>query len=127
MGEVVLTEIIEDIDLDHDSLISIDEYIKDILDGEEVDKEELREQEKNNFQNFLDKNKDGVLDRSEVKEWILPVQYDFARAEAEYLITVSDLNEDKKLTKIEVEESYKVFLGSQVTDYGKGITRHEEL
>ena len=55
------------------------------------------------------------------------MQYDFAHAEAEYLVSVSDKNEDKVLDKFEVLDNYKVFIGSQATDYGKGITRHEEL
>ena len=63
----------------------------------------------------------------QVKDWILPVQYDFARGEADYLITVSDKNEDKQLALHEILDNYKVFIGSQATDYGKGITRHEEL
>ena len=42
-------------------------------------------------------------------------------------MSVSDKNEDKVLDKFEVLDNYKVFIGSQATDYGKGITRHEEL
>merc|ERR1712096_21579 len=98
MGDVVLTEIIEDMDLDRDGYVNLEEYIRDILDDEEHEPE-LEENEKKNFMENLDKNKDGVLDRKEVKDWILPVQYDFAHAEAEYLVNVSDKNEDKLLAK----------------------------
>jgi len=126
MSEVVLTEIIEDMDLDNDGHINLDEYIRDILDEEDLEPG-LKEREITNFKDNLDLNKDGVMDRQEVKDWILPVQYDFARGEADYLITVSDKNEDKQLALHEILDNYKVFIGSQATDYGKGITRHEEL
>jgi len=126
MAEVVLTELIEDMDLDHDGLVNQEEYIRDIF-NEEEHEPELEENEKRNFLENLDFNKDGLLDRNEVKAWILPVQYDFAKAEAEYLVEVTDKNEDKLLTKHEILDNYKVFIGSQATDYGKGITRHEEL
>ena len=55
MSDVVLTEIIEDMDLDHDGQVNLEEYIRDILDGEEHD-EELLEREKINFKENLDKN-----------------------------------------------------------------------
>ena len=65
MGDVVLTEIIEDMDLDRDGYVNLEEYIRDILDDEEHEPE-LEENEKKNFLENLDKNKDGVLDRKEV-------------------------------------------------------------
>ena len=65
MSEVVLTEIIEDMDTDHDGEVNIEEYIRDILDDEDYE-EGLKEREEINFRENLDKNKDGVMDREEV-------------------------------------------------------------
>ena len=65
MSEVVLTEIIEDMDTDHDGEVDIEEYIRDILDDEDYE-EGLKEREEINFRENLDKNKDGVMDREEV-------------------------------------------------------------
>ena len=63
----------------------------------------------------------------EVRSWLMPVQYDYARGEAEFLIAVSDDDKDGALTVQEVLAHYTHFTGSQATDYGAAITRHEEL
>ena len=67
MSEVVLTEIIEDMDLDNDGYVNIDEYIRDILDEEDLEPG-LKEREITNFKDNLDLNKDGVMDRQEVRK-----------------------------------------------------------
>ena len=125
MGDVVLTEIIEDMDSNRDSFVSLEEYIADIINDDDDD--DIIESEKDNFSNNLDHNKDGVLNRDEVRAWLIPVQYDYARGEAEFLVTVSDDNSDGSLSKEEILNHYTYFTGSQATDYGKAITRHEEL
>ena len=66
MRDVVLTEIVEDMDLDHDGQVNLEEYIRDILEGEEHEGD-LLEREKINFKENLDTNKNGVMDRNEVK------------------------------------------------------------
>lgn len=45
-----------------------------------------------NFKLFRDKNKDDVLDREEVNEWILPSDYDHSLNEAKHLIFEADEN-----------------------------------
>ena len=57
----------------------------------------------------------------------MPVQYDYARGEAEFLVKVSDDDKDGALTAREITDHYTQFTGSQATDYGAAITRHEEL
>ena len=125
MGDVVLTEIIEDMDSNRDGLVSLEEYIADIINDD--DEENIIDSERDNFSNNLDHDKDGVLNRDEVRAWLIPVQYDYARGEAEFLVKVSDGNSDGVLSKDEILENYTHFTGSQATDYGKAITRHEEL
>ena len=64
MSEVVLTEIIEDMDVDRDGEVSIEEYIADIINDE--DEDSIKDSERDNFNNNLDHDKNGKLDRDEV-------------------------------------------------------------
>ena len=48
--------------------------------------------EREQFSSFRDKNKDDFMDKEEVKEWILPADYDHSEAEAKHLIYESDSN-----------------------------------
>ena len=80
MAEVVLTEIIEDMDLDRDGEVSLEEYLADILEDEE-EKDELMASERDNFSQQLDQDGDGRLSRGEVRTWLMPLQHDYARAE----------------------------------------------
>jgi len=53
--------------------------------------------------------------------------YLFAGAESAHLIHSADANKDGRLTKEEVLDKYEVFVGSQATDFGEALTRHEEF
>ena len=64
MSEVVLTEIIEDMDVDRDGEVSLEEYIADIINDE--DEDSIKDSERDNFNNNLDHDKNGKLDRDEV-------------------------------------------------------------
>ena len=64
MEEVVLSEIMEDMDLDKDQRISLEEYIRDMVSDQE--EESARETEKENFRENIDLDGDGFLDRNEV-------------------------------------------------------------
>ena len=48
--------------------------------------------EREHFQSQRDKNKDGRLSKEELRQWILPDDYDHAKAEAAHLIHESDVN-----------------------------------
>ena len=39
----------------------------------------------------------------------------------------ADVNKDKKLTGEEILDNMKFFVGSQATDYGNYLTRHDEF
>lgn len=62
-----------------------------------------------------------------MKEWILPTGFDHAEAEAKHLIYESDSDADQKLTKDEILAKYDLFVGSQVTDFGEALARHDEF
>lgn len=46
--------------------------------------------EREQFNEFRDLNKDGKLDKDEIRHWILPQDYDHAQAEARHLVYESD-------------------------------------
>lgn len=129
MKEVVLSETIEDIDKNNDGKISVDEYIGDMYKAPGSDEEEpewvLHEREV--FAQYRDTNNDGFLDRDEVREWITPKDFDHAEAESKHLVYEADKDGDEKLTKEEILEKYDLFVGSQATDFGEALTRHDEF
>ncbi|XP_033217446.1 calumenin isoform X2 [Belonocnema kinseyi] len=129
MRDVVVLETIEDIDKDGDGKISLIEYIGDMYTsgGEEEEEPEWVKNEKEQFSSYRDKNGDGFLDNEEVKNWIIPPDFDHAEAEARHLIYEADTDADQKLTKDEILEKYDIFVGSQATDFGQALARHEEF
>lgn len=129
MRDIVVTETIEDIDKNNDGKVSIDEYIGDMYKGEEGDDDEPDwvRNERDIFVSFRDKDKDGVMDAEEVKDWIIPSDFDHAEAEARHLIYEADTDSDEKLTKEEVLDKYDLFVGSQATDFGEVLVRHDEF
>jgi hypothetical protein len=63
----------------------------------------------------------------QVKNWIIPPDFDHAEAEARHLIYESDVDADNKLTKEEILTKYDLFVGSQATDFGEALARHDEF
>ncbi|XP_060885313.1 calumenin-A [Labrus mixtus] len=128
MKDVVVQETIEDIDKDGDGFIDMKEYIGDMYTAEEESEDpEWVESERQQFIEFRDKNKDGKMDKEETLDWILPSDYDHAEAEAKHLLHESDTNKDGKLSKQEILNKFDVFVGSQVTDFGEALLRHDEF
>ncbi|XP_054480992.1 calumenin-A [Anoplopoma fimbria] len=128
MKDIVVQETMEDIDKNRDGFIDLKEYIGDMINSEGgEDEPEWVESERQQFSEFRDKNKDGKMDKEETLDWILPLDYDHAEAEAKHLLHESDANQDGKLTKSEILEKYDVFVGSQVTDFGEALLQHDEF
>jgi len=130
MREVVVQETLDDIDKNKDGVITEEEYIGDFQ-VDEKDKggedPDWVKSERDNFQNNLDKNKDGKMDHGEIKEWLIPADYDHTTSEANHLLTEADVNKDSLLSKQEVLDKYDVFVGSQATDFGEALNRHDEF
>lgn len=129
MRDIVVAETMEDIDKDNDGKVSVDEYIGDMFRGSEDDEEEPEwvRNERDTFMKFRDKDQDGFMNYEEVKDWIIPADFDHAEAEARHLIYEADSDADEKLTKDEVLEKYDLFVGSQATDFGEALARHDEF
>lgn len=128
MKDIVVLETMEDIDKDSDGRISLAEYIGDMYRGEEDEIEpDWVKNEREQFTTYRDKDGDGYMDTEEVKNWILPPDFDHAEAEARHLIYEADSDADQKLTKDEVLNKYDLFVGSQATDFGEALARHDEF
>lgn len=129
MRDLVVAETLEDIDKNNDGKLSIDEYIGDLYRGGEEDGEEPQwvRNERETFTEYRDKDGDGFMNYEEVKNWVIPPDFDHAEAEARHLINEADTDSDEKLTKEEVLAKYDLFVGSQATDFGDALTRHDEF
>lgn len=120
MRDVVVSETVEDIDKDNDGKISVEEYIGDMyrVTDDDAEEPEWVKHERETFKTFRDKDHDGFLNNEEVKNWIIPQDFDHAEAESKHLIYEADADSDEKLTKEEILSKYDVFVGSQATDFG---------
>jgi len=128
MKDIVVLETMEDIDKNGDGFIDLEEYIGDMYNHEdEMEEPDWVASEKQQFHEFRDKNHDGKMDREETMDWILPSDYDHAEAEAKHLVFESDTNKDGKLTKEEILNKHDLFVGSQATDFGEALIRHDEF
>ncbi|XP_072941475.1 calumenin-B [Epargyreus clarus] len=130
MRDVVVLETLEDIDTDKDGKVSLEEYIGDMYkpeDGEDGVEPDWVMQEREQFTGYRDTNKDGFMDELEVKEWIAPPEFDHAEAEARHLVFEADGDADERLTKAEILDKYDLFVGSQATDFGEALARHDEF
>ncbi|KAJ8245650.1 hypothetical protein GJAV_G00273000 [Gymnothorax javanicus] len=128
MKDIVVSETMEDIDKNGDGLIDLDEYIGDMYNHEgDAQEPEWVKTEREQFVEFRDKNRDGKMDKEETMDWILPSDYDHAEAEAKHLVYESDSDKDGRLTKEEIVNKYDLFVGSQATDFGEALVRHDEF
>lgn len=118
--------IFTDIDRDKDGFVSLKEFLGEYTEEDGSETPEWVNEETKRFNEEYDKNKDGKLDKDEVKEWILPeTDHIMALEEARHLVTSADDNGDGKLSAVEIDMHYAVFVGSEATDYGRALPREE--
>lgn len=128
MKQIVVKETIEDIDKDGDGFVDVNEYIGDMYKPESDESEpEWVETEREQFSKYRDMDQDGKLSENEIKLWIMPDDYNHAEAEAKHLIYESDDDKDGELSKEEILEHHDKFVGSQATDWGEALMRHDEF
>jgi len=131
MRDIVIQETIEDIDKDGDGRLSVDEYIGDMYhtdSSSSTDEEpDWVKRERESFHDVRDQDGDGYMSADEVKAWIIPPDFDHNEAEARHLMQESDADQDEKLTKEEILNNYDLFVGSQATDFGEALNRHDEF
>ena len=56
-----------------------------------------------------------ILENDEVRDWILPSEYDHAENEARHLLDSCDTDADGQLSKEEIINHHDIFVGSQAT------------
>ena len=77
-------------------------------------------EDRKHFRDKLDKNKNGKLEREEMKAWVLPNRDDTLK-ETKHLIADADDNEDGRLSFDEVVDHFHTFVGSTATDHGQAL------
>ncbi|KAA3680543.1 uncharacterized protein DEA37_0008147 [Paragonimus westermani] len=115
MAAYELIHTLRDFDKDGDGMISQKEYLAD----DKMHKDAFVI-EKENFKRY-DQNRDGMLDKEEMKQWVTPGFQRTATDEAEHLFNETDTNKDDELTKDEVLAQHDLWVGSQATDYGRHL------
>ena len=127
MKDIVTKETMDEIDKNKDGFVDVSEYIGDMTREEGEEEPDWVATEREQFAKFRDVNKDGKLDMQEVRSWIMPDDYNHADAEAKHLIYEADDNKDGSLNKEEVLAHHDTFAGSQATDWGDALKRHDEF
>lgn len=100
------------------SYITVTEFVGHYGDAEKAPGWVEREREE--FARQFDKNKDGKLDREEVRDWALP-QRGESLDEAKHLIDGSDDDADGSLSVDEIMVHWELFVGSKATDHGETL------
>jgi len=129
MKMITVQETLEDLDTNKDGKIDVDEYINDmyhptIKPDEEPD---WIKEERTHFKKIRDSDGDGYMDLNEVKNWLMPQEYDHTEAEAEHLIIECDEDENGYLSYDEILKKYDSFMTSQATNWGEALEYHDEL
>jgi len=126
MSDILITEAMADFDGDGDGKLNLAEYVKAIF----GDTEEVSDWDNGGmqFRSWRDMDRDGFIDKEELRAWMLPEGYDQHKTEAGHLIREADMNDDGMLTKEEVLNNHGVFVSSQATDFGEDLHfHHDEL
>jgi Ca2+-binding EF-hand superfamily protein len=127
MKDIFVDEVMASMDSDKDGFVSKEEYLADLYRPQPGEKEpDWIESERTEFHRSRDINKDGKMDKKEVKEMLVP-DIDVGKTEAAHLIYEADANKDGKLSEEEIIAKYDVFVGSRATDFGEALVRHEDL
>lgn len=124
LQNLFVREATEDMDINKDGKICLDEFMKHLQvlasDQERNDKTWLLSQQEN-FGRFLDKDKDGVLNSDEIRDWLVPAKIKKFEVEAKRLFDIGDANEDHKLSNAEILENYEQYISLLPPEYWRGL------
>nr|ACO14679.1 Calumenin precursor [Caligus clemensi] len=118
MATHVIKQILDERDTNFDGKLDFQEYIGSR--GKDLDKDRLKE-EKDRFDDELDDDANGYMDRDEISNWIIPSNEEIAEEETEHLLAGSDDDHDGVLTFEEILNHHDLFVGSEATDYGSHL------
>ncbi|XP_026757182.1 reticulocalbin-2 [Galleria mellonella] len=115
MFPFLVNQTLREKDTNKDGRIDFNEYIGER--GSNEDKAWIIS-EKDKFEHDLDVNGDGVLDLTEIRQWVVPDNDEIAEEEVDHLFATADDDHDDLLSFDEVLRHHDVFVGSEATDYG---------
>lgn len=125
MRRIVLEDTLENHDLDKDSTISMEEFLKGSHDDDDKD---FGETDLDRFRDDFDEDGNGVLTNDEIFRWVDPDNREDAYDEADHLMSECDLNNDEKLSAEEILSNHDLWVESDATDYGKKLLMdHDEF
>ena len=79
------------------------------------------------FHHDYDTNRDGKIDRAEIKDWVLPGDKPAAESEADHLFAETDVSGDRRLSKEEITNQHQLWVGSAATGHGAQMHDSGEL
>uniref|UniRef100_A0A1I7ZN85 Reticulocalbin-3 n=1 Tax=Steinernema glaseri TaxID=37863 RepID=A0A1I7ZN85_9BILA len=124
MHETLIEVTLSEKDTNGDGKIELKEFLGDVVGDENSEWYTI---EKSRFKEDYDLDKDGFLDKTEVRQWLIPDLKETAAHEAEHLISSSDKDKDGQLTVQEIVDEHVLFVGSEATNFGEHLTIHEEF
>jgi len=116
--ELDISRILHEHDKNKDGAIDVKEFLRAEL--HEDDFKEIIEFETERFHTW-DSDKDGFLNRTEIRAWSMPNNEEVASEEVIHLFSVADENRDSVLNLEEIIKHHETFGGSQATNWGKRI------
>ncbi|KAM3176362.1 hypothetical protein ACTXT7_006674 [Hymenolepis weldensis] len=114
MRDIVIDETLDDLDTNRDGKIDLDEYTSEVffveawlqdsqnnpqsklfichedIWADESPAPEWVKTEQKQFKDIRDKDKDGFLDREEIRAWLFPTDYDHIESELKHLMSETD-------------------------------------
>lgn len=111
----LVDDLLQQFDSDGDERLTLDEFSNVVADDLD-DKwrrymlEKTAFQRQQEFKRLIDKNGDGVADRSELLSYVSPKHPRHALQEAATLFTIADRNKDKQLSLQEVNTAHLFFV-----------------
>ena len=128
MREVLVDVTLKALDLDHDGVVSLEEYVTDLWPhgkSQQQAEPEWLKAERSTFSRHRDLNGDKHMDRDEISLWLLPRQY---KADDEAQRIVKEIGKDGKISKSQMLRKFKHFVGDQALDFGQTLkTHHDEF
>lgn len=126
----LVDDLLRQFDEDGDEQLTMQEFsnvVADDLDDKwrryMIEKNTFQRQEE--FKRLIDKNHDGIADRSELLSYVNPKHPRHALQEAATLFSLADRNYDKKLSLSELEQAGNIFLASRMIDSSQ--TFHDDF
>lgn len=129
LQKLFVNEATQDMDLNKDAKIDLQEFMThlEILASEQerADEKWLSSQ-RENFARLLDKDKDGSLDQSEIRSWLVPSKGKKFEDEATRYLNIGDKDDDSTLSQLEVLQQFEQFVSLLPSEYWQRTSLEDE-